>query len=369
MKNVAVIIMVFLSLTLHSQENMAVSDFIPNIFYTKQSLIDHYDEMLNYLTFIQDLERKSDKNLKIVSRDSNQIVYQEIDSRFSDTITNILTFNPKKKLLKWSCDYKDCYNRLGSDVPEPYISNVDYKYTQTGQLEQISGHCASKNYSMQNNYFYNKENRLDSIIFQEGYSNLLAYRKIIFIDTSIISGEPKSSMALILNTKFDYTKWLKLELNDTTYLNQIQSDEVVPSRVSRNRKIEFGSGSGINYVYEFDSLGNITSLRVLDANAAYSSLMPSNVLDICEENCAWPSLFEFYYKEHKMNGIDMTSFNIPSEEGKSMCRCLMKISYRKEKIKEIKFYSFSENYGWNLVKKWTKRKGFHNPPENEVNSK
>lgn len=351
MKNILFIILVFISAALYGQANITVHDFLPQIFYTRQSLIDHYqDQKLNYDAFIKDLENRSGDGMTIISSDSSQITYIQIHRGSPDTITYILTFNTDRQLIKWETDYKDCYDRYsGSDVPEPFISNMDISYNRFGQIVQKSGYCATSEFSIRTNYYYNQKNELDSITFREGYMNPDPYQKIIFVDTSIRSGESNSTMAFILNTRFDYIEWLK---NELTGIQSEQRSPLNSSIINRSRNEE-----KINYVYEFDSLGRITSLLTLDVYAELSPSLFAHGCDNCEEKCELPSVLEFYYEKDKIIGVDCISFSKTGADHSCICWCLIRPTYRKEKIKEINFYT-SEDYSWRFVKKWTKRKGF-----------
>ena len=359
MRNVFVVAFVFMSGALNGQGNISIHDFLPQIFYTRQSLIDHYqDQKLSYEAVMHDLEQKSDDGVKIIFRDTSQITYTQTYGNF-DTITCHLTFNKSKQLVKGKVDYKDCYNRTsGSDVPEPFISDIEITYNHAGQIDRESGHCATNEFSTLTNYYYNRENELDSITFREGYVKTDPYRKIIFMDTAVRSGELKSTMALILNTRFDYTDWLKNELGG---IRSIKKDSLSSSTI-RSR---YGENS--NYVYEFDSLGRITSLSVLDQNAALTnSLLTVHGCDFCEENCESPSVFEFYYEKDKIARVECTSFSGAHADNTCRCRCLIQMKYRKEKIKEINFYAaLNDNYPV-LVNKWTKQKGFQAIPDNTI---
>ena len=363
MNKIAVIIFVFSLQAAHAQEEIAISDFVPQVFLFKNDIFEKYQyKSFNYESTLLDWEKKSKEEFKIFSKNEKQIIYNQIDRAFSDTLTHVLDFNEHKQLKKWEIDVKDCYDRKSSDMPEPLISTIDITYNANGQIAGISGHCKSNEYATKTSYHYNESKHLDSIIFSEGYSNQRIFRKVIFVDTTIFSGEPKSSMVLILNTNFNYNKWLKFELNDGTYLDENQTGEIF----SRNRvpkMQEFGDGAGTNFVYEFDSLGRITSLRTMNANAEYIADLATYGCDFCDANCDGPSVIEFYYQNEKISGIEIDSYSAPNEAGKLSCRCLMKITYRKDKIKEIIFYNGLDYFNWILVKKWNKRKGFFIPKD------
>jgi hypothetical protein len=359
MKKIAVIIFVFILQAAHAQEEIAISDFVPQVFLFKNDIFEKYQyKSFNYESTLLDLEKKSKDEFKIISKNEKQIIYSQIDRVFSDTITHVLDFNELKQLKKWEIDVKDCYDRKSSDMPQPLISKVDVTYNPNGQISGISGHCKSNEYATKTIYHYNESNHLDSIIFSEGYSYQRIFQKVIFVDTTIFSGETRSSMVLILNTNFDYNRWLQVELNETTINSEIQTGEIF----SRNRvpkMQEFGDGAGTNYVYEFDSLGRITSLRTMNANAEYIADLATYGCDFCDG----PSVIEFYYQNDKISGIELASYSAPNEAGKLSCRCLMKITHRKDKIKEIIFYNGLDYFNWILVKKWNKRKGFFIPKD------
>lgn len=371
MQHFAFIFLFLMAEVLHGQEKMSVSDIVPDIFFAKQDLIEHYQvQKLSYDDLVADLEKKANEHLKIIAKNGDQIICQEINRGPLDTITYVLTFNSNKQIVKWECDFKDCYNRYGgSDVPEPFISTLNYNYHKNGQIEQISGHCTSKEFSTLQTFYYNKENKLDSIISQEGSMGLIPYRKIIFIDTTLISGALKSSMALVINTQFDYTKWLKVELNDTSYFKKVGNEEIGVRRSLPIKYNLYDGRSGNNYVYEFDSLGKITSLRVLDADAAYTPIVPCFGCEICDETCESPSMLEFHYENNKISGIELTSVNRPNAENKCRCSCLIYITYRKEKIKEIHYYAGLNDERPKMHKKWTERKGFQKINETADKSK
>jgi hypothetical protein len=363
MKKIAVIILIFILQAVHAQEEIAISDFVPQVFLFKNDIFEKYQfKSFNYESTLLDWEKKSKEEFKIFSKNEKQIIYNQIDRAFSDTITHVLDFNEHKQLKKWEIDVKDCYDRKSSDVPEPLISKVDITYNANGLISGISGHCKSNEYATNTIYHYNESNHLDSIIFSEGYSNQRIFQKVIFVDTTIFSGETKSSMVLILNTTFDYKRWLQVELNETIINSETQTGEI--SSLYRAPKMqEFGDGAGTNFVYEFDSLCRITSLRTMNSNAEYIADLPTFGCDFCDANCDGPSVVEFYYQKDKISGIEMASFSAPNEAGKLICRCFMKFSYRKDKIKEILFYNGLDYFSWILVKKWNKRKGFFIPKD------
>ena len=80
-KNVYCITIVFLSLNLCAQKSASVRDFLPDLFYTKQSLMDHYQYSdLNYKAMLANLESKPGEAVQIIYRDTSQIIYTDIYS-------------------------------------------------------------------------------------------------------------------------------------------------------------------------------------------------------------------------------------------------------------------------------------------------
>ena len=353
MKNITFIVIFFFTIALYGQETITAGDFLPEIFYTKQSLIEHYQyNELNYESILFDLENKSNQNVKIIFRDSSRIIYTYSyrDNLAMDTYT--LTFNSNKKLIELDCDNKECNDICTYDVPKPELSDVYFTYNRIGQLKQILGYCGDKSYSIRTNYHYNDNNELDSLIYSSGYLDLYTYRKVIFISSTIWSGEDKGSIALILNTQFDYVKWLKYDLYDTAYFNTI-NNPLLDSYSPFTKNIYDDN----NYIYEFDSIGRVTSYVALNKNADYGSISRPVGCDLSADNCGYTSKLDFYYVDNKISGVEFNSFGDPDFDNNCRCVCLMRINYKKEKIKEITFHARLNENEFVFEKKWTRRKG------------
>ncbi len=365
MKNITCIIIVFLSLGLSAQKSISVKDFLPGLFYIKQSLIDHYQyNDLNYNNMLLNLESKSNENIMIIFRDSSRIIYTYSfrNNLAKDTIS--LRFNSDMKLIEWTSDNNECNDISSSDIPQPIISNSYITHDQSGQIKHIVGYCSDSSFSIRTDFYYNGVNELDSIVHSRGYSELYAYQKVIFINSTIWSGEDKGSIALILNTQFDYVKWLKDNLYDTTYFHSIKNP-------LQNSYYHFTKNiyDDNNYIYEFDSIGRITSYVALNELAEYGSILFPVGCDLCDNNCDYTARLDFYYLENNISGVEFNSFGSLNSENKCRCYCLMRINYKKEKIKEITFHARLNENEFVFEKTWTQRKGFQYTNETPDNSK
>jgi hypothetical protein len=311
-----------------------------------------------------DLESKSNQNVKILLKDSSRIIYTYSyrDNLAKDTIS--LIFNTDKKLIEWASNNNECNDISSSDIPQPIISNSYLTYDQSGQIKHIIGHCSDTSYSIRTDFYYNVVNELDSIIHLRGYSELYAYRKVIFINSTVWSGEDRGSMALILNTPFDYVKWLRYNLYDTAYFNTIITPLLESYIPFTKNKYDDN-----NYIYEFDSIGRVKSYVALNEQAEYGSISCPVGCNLCEDNCDYISKLDFYYVDDKLSGVEFNSFGDPDFHINCRCVCLMRINYKKEKIKEITFHARLNENEFVLEKTWTPQKGFQNVNKTADNSK
>lgn len=365
MKNITCIIIVFLTLGLFAQKSTSIRDFLPSLFYTKQSLIDRYQyNDLNYKTMLVDLERKSNENIAIIFKDSGRIIYTYSyrDNLVTDTIS--LRFNSDKKLIEWTSNNSECNDISSSDIPQPIITSSYLTYDQSGHIKNIVGFCADTSYTIRTDFYYNGANELDSIIHSRGYLELYTYQKIIFINSDNWSGQDKGSIVLILNTPFEYVKWLKDNFIDSTYFNSINSP-------LQNSYHQFSKNiyDDNNYIYEFDSIGKVTSYVALNESAEYGSISCLVRCDLCEDNCDYISKLDFYYDDNKISCVEFNSFGDPESHINCRCVCLMRIKYKKEKIKAITFLARLNENEFVLEKIWTPKEGFQNINKTADNSK
>lgn len=365
MKIITCIIIVFLTLGLFAQKSTSVRDFLPSLFYTKQSLIDSYQyNDLNYKTMLLDLESKSNENITIIFKDSGRIIYTYSyrDNLVTDTIS--LRFNSDRKLIEWTSNNNECNDISSSDIPQPIISSSYLTYDQSGHIKNIVGFCADTSYSIRTDFYYNGANELDSIIHSRGYLELYTYQKVIFINSDNWSGQDKSSIALILNTPFEYVKWLKDNFNDSTYFNSINSP-------LQNSYHQFSKNmyDDNNYIYEFDSIGRVTSYAAFNERAENGSITCTVGCDLFDNNCAYISKLDFYYIDNNISSVEFNSFGAPDFQTNCRCVCLMCIYYKKEKIKAITFHTRLNENEFVFEKVWTPKEGFQNINKTADNSK
>ena len=356
MKHIILILFFILSNLVQGQEKTTIFDFIPEAVFTKQRLLeDGQFTQLNYESMLLDLEKKPKQDLEFIVKDSTQIIYTQALPYRSKKQTFTLTFNANKQLIECYSDNQECYENSSDDMPQPVISNLKLTYNQFGKPVQINGFCGDKSYSIQTNYHYNTQNELDSIIFTKGISekHFFTYRKMIFVNSAIWSTDAQSSMVLNLNTNLDYVRWLKYQLSDTNYFTSSKSD--LPTTA-------FPFTADIkdqnNYIHEFDSLGRITSYAILNEQGSYRDIIPNVGCDLCEDSCGYPTRIDFYYAKNQISGAEFTYYGNSNAANKSNCRCQMYFVYKKEKLKEVKFYTIVDFGNFNLEKIWTPKKGF-----------
>lgn len=359
MKSISFIIVIVMSFALYAQEPVTVRDFLPELFYTKKNLIDHYQyNQLNYDSMLFNLENNSTQNIEIVSRDSNQIIYTHtyLNNKITDTLT--LTFNSDKKLIESNGAPDDCNDAGSTDFYAPLMYDTYFTYNQSGRLVQIRSYCQDKSYSIQTDYYYTDGIELDSIIYSSGDLELYPFLKVILINSTFKKGDHKGSMALILNSQLDYVDWIKHNLRDTTYFNVFSNPQ--PSYYKRGNQSNEG-----NYVYEFDSLGRVTSYFLLIDRAEYRTIRLPYDCDLCKKNCEFTEKLKFYYVDNKISEVKINSFGESYDFVRNCsCVCLMRFNYNRKKIKEVTFYTRLDEDKFVFEKKWTPRKGFQSINEN-----
>lgn len=357
MKKHLLILFLLISSFLQSQENTSVADFLPPIYLTKQRLLDKFafQKELNYSFYLDALTNRTDRNPPLIWKEiyRDSIIYAEIWNNMLDTIINQLNFNSKKQLISWDINLSDCYNRYDSDVPSPMLSNYIFKYNNSDNIEHIEGYCATKAYSTKRNFYYNTNRDLDSIVYKAGYSDLKVQERIIFIDSALFSSETNGSTVLILNTTLDYSDWIRREFGEDIPIDVVNSiDPFYTRNISRNTHT-VKRESGVNYMYEFDSLGRTIHLRSTDVNGNLCPMESmGSTINYCAKEDNSPALIEIYYEKDKISFIDHYTCNYNFSESKFSSGGRMKILWRKDNLREIQFYKC-----YRMVDSWSPRHG------------
>lgn len=368
MKSFSFIIVLTMSFALYAQEPVTVRNFLPEMFYTKQDLIDHYQyNQLNYKSMLLYLENQARHNIEIVSRDSNQIIYTWTSGWGSVNIYT-LTFNSDEKLIESNGGSGECNDAGSTDFDAPLMYNAYFTYNQSGRLVQIRSSCGENSYTVQTDYYYTDGIELDSIIYTSGNLELYPFLKEILINSTIGKGEHKGSMVLILNSQLelDYVEWLKHYLRDTTNFDVFSP----PPPNTYLRLNDYQVDDGRNFVYEFDSLGRTTSYFQLINRADYLTIRCPYECDLCRNNCEITDKLKFYYVDNKISEVEISSFGESVDYIRDCsCVCLMRFNYKRKKIKEVTFHTRLDEDEIVFEKKWTRRKGLQNINENADNSK
>ena len=359
MKNkLLIIFFLFIPVISFSQDNSKIAEFLPSMFLQKENLIAHYtnEEILRYDSFLKKLSSRTENNPEILTKKvySDSIIYSEAVNFRPDSVVYHLYFNNEGQLTKWERNLTDCYDRYNSDMPSPMISNAVIQYNSSDKVDQISGSCASGEYAFQTNYFYSSGANLDSIIYRSGYSDLRIDWKVIFIDSALFSSESNGSAVLILNTPFDYKKWIKGELEEMSRNNKLYREL---SRDSLDTVLIRPSISTYNHnhYYEFDSLGRTIRRMVLDENGYtpndFDGLSPT-IIELC------------YNEKGQLVGVDHIRSDMALGQSKHSDGGRMQILWKGESLREIKFYNSVRQ-----VDSWSQQKGFESIPLTPVLSK
>jgi len=356
MKHLIAMCIVLISTIGYGQEIDDAFDFLPAMHPTKQNLLNAYLEQnyLDYSKVVQTLEERAIDDDMLLSKQVylDSIVYTELLTG-NDTITHRLTFNEHKQLTTWVQNATSCYNRYSQDVPSPTLTHVAVTYNRFNKVEQISGHCATKEFRWRKNFHYNATRALDSIIAWRGFPELYTYQKIICVDTNVWLPTTQGTTVLILNTPFHYKDWIDWKRGARA---QPPGYDTASHKAIENIQMRNASASHVdnNYVYAFDSLDRTVHCSAL--NASYH-LVPIEdnypKMASFEENPS-PAHIEIQYENDKM--VSVKNFAHNGQLGESMFSIggRMRMLYRRNRLTDVEFYDAKDQ----LVYLWNVKKGF-----------